>query len=269
MKKCNIMTISFILVFFVSSILNANDDTYNATSFIMKGAKAEEDQKYKEAVLFYLKALDLNPRIVELYKKVGYIYQYELNDIDKAIEIYLKGLEYKRNDYAMNLSIMHAYFIKGDLYNGIKHYKILSAIRKDNQRYSFPRKVLDSMTKKMTEEQIIDFSKKYLAINPTDVILRNILADIYMRKGKYEMAKEQFNSMLDFGYIDGKGYFGLAVCNYYLGEYEESLNNFAKSKELGEDVPEEYIDMVKKKINNVVDGKEQGHILKEKIVVAS
>ena len=87
-------------------------------------------------MLFYKKALGLNPRISELYNKVGYIYQYELNNTINAIEMYLKGLEYEPNDYGLNLNIMYAYFSKEDITNGIKHYKVLSNIRKGKERFS-------------------------------------------------------------------------------------------------------------------------------------
>lgn len=248
MLKSRIFISIGLMVFFVSSPLNANEGKY-AEYYIKKAQEAENDHKFEEAVSLYKKAIENNPKILEVYKKVGYIYHYELGEIEKAIEMYLSGLRLEPKEYGLNLSVMHAFFRNSDLEKGINYYKVLSTIRKRGQRFSFPREIVEVITKEKDQEEVIAFCIKYLKINPTDIVLREKLVDIYMKERKYGLAKKQCEAMLEHGYMDGAVYFRLAVCDYYAENYKESLENFMKAKQLGEDIPDYYIDMVKNKLN--------------------
>jgi tetratricopeptide (TPR) repeat protein len=204
--------------------------------------------KFEEAIKEYELAIDENPELVAVYNRLGYIYQYELNDTQKAIEIYLKGLQKENSNYSLNLNIMHAFFEQENIPKGIKHYKILSDIRSEKDRYSFPRETINMITKDLGQDEVIGFCKEYLSINPTDKMLREVLSRIYMGKKDYKNARTELEAMLRYGYEAGFVYFDLGVCSYYLGQYDNALTLLSTAKQLGEYVPEEYFEMVKQRI---------------------
>ena len=217
---------------------------------IVMGSLAEKFKWHKIAISQYEKAIALNPRNVPLYLSVGHIYQYELNDKNKAIEVYNRGLSYAPTDYGMNLNIMYAYFDISDFEKAIKKYVVLSKID-EKPFHAFPRDALDEILLNMNEEEVINFCKKYLSVNPGDIILRDKLLKIYMGRKDYKKAKAEFNARLKYSRkLENIGpiYFGLAVCDYYTGQYQSSLDYLLKAKELGEHVPEQYFEMVREKM---------------------
>jgi tetratricopeptide (TPR) repeat protein len=122
-----LLNLFLFLSIFLSTIVHANglDNIKNGYIEELKG-------NYLQAISEYEKALEYNPNMAELYISIGNIYNNKLNDEEKARQIYLKGLKAIPSDFALNLNIMHLYFARNDYENGIKHYEILSTIRKDN-----------------------------------------------------------------------------------------------------------------------------------------
>ncbi len=244
MKKVVLALSVIIFILFKIPIYSIADEYI----YIIQGAKAEEKGEFEEAIIAYEKALDQNPERLELYTSIGYIYRRKLKNNSKAIEVYKKGLKYGPRNFGLNRSLMYAYFEKGDLDNGIKQYKLLPDIGSDKERYSFPRDTVNKIIKDMKSEEIIKFCKEYLEVNPKDLILRDILSDVYIEKRDYKNAKEEYENMLKYGYSKGPALFGLAICDYYLGYYKEALNSLMEANQLGEDVPQEYFNMIKEKM---------------------
>ena len=243
-----------ICIFSIIYLLITASSQADEWEHIAKGSLLLKQGKIQEAISEYEEAINENPHLVDAYGSLGYVYQYKLKDYPKAIKTYLIGLEYAPHDYDLNLNIMYSYFDQGDLNNGIKHYKLLASIRGEEDRYSFPRETVKRILQAMSEEQVASFCREYLAINPTDIILREILSGIYIKKKDYKNAKIEYEAMLQYGYNKGPVYFGLAVCDYYLERYEKALDYLKKAKQLGEYVPQEYFDMVNQKLKELKKG---------------
>jgi len=221
-------------------------------SFLLRGSMAEEHGDFEEAIRVYRKALDKYPEQIVWYSKIGYIYQYELQNYSEAINTYLEGLRYAPRAYDLNLAVMYCYFEKGDVDNGIKHYRILAKLDGEGG-FSFTRTLVKQIFENMSEEEKLSFCKEFLAINPSDIILREKLASIYSKRKEYKKAKTEYETLFEYHDPRDKDgismtYFGLGVCSFYLGEYEEALEFLLKAKELDRYVPEVYFDMVKQKI---------------------
>ncbi len=214
----------------------------NEFDHVAKGAILQNQKKYQEAIEEYEKAIKIAPDFIEAYSSLGYIYQYDLKNLYKAIEIYLKGLKHSPDNYGLNLNLMHAYFELGDLENGVKQYEVLAKIRPDNKRYYFPRKIIQKIIFNFTEEDKYNFCKRYLALNPTDTILREILIDIYKSRKDYKNAENELQNQLKYDEPSGSVYFDLGTCNYHLGNYENSLKFFKRAEELGVYVPQAFFD---------------------------
>ena len=220
----------------------------NEKLYMIKGISAEKKGEYREAIKEYKKVLSENPNFIELYNTIGRLYRYKLKDNQKAIPIYLKGLKIAPYNFSLNRSLMYLYFDQGNLDDGIKHYKILSDIRGEREQYSFTRDALKKKFKGMTQEAVFNFCNEYLAINPTDIILREFLAGIYMEKKDYRYAKQEYKAMIKYGNETGFIYFSIGVCDYYLGLYHDALKSFTKAQELGSYVPQNYFDLIHKKM---------------------
>jgi tetratricopeptide (TPR) repeat protein len=237
------------ILIFVPLILGCSSKA-SGDYYLITGSLAEKINWYSMAISQYEKAIALNPRDTNLYISVGNIYQCKLNDKRRAIDLYKRGLSYTPTDYGMNLNIMYAYFDTNDFDKAIEHYIVLSKI--DGESFhNFPRDALKKIFIKYNKEEVIIFCKKYLTINPGDIILREKLSEIYMDRKDYKKARPEYEAILKYSRkYDNVGsiYFSLAVCDYYLGSYKSSYEYLDKAKELGESVPDQYFEMVREKL---------------------
>ena len=226
---------------------------------MMRGALAEKDGRYAEAITEYEKALSEDPDNMELYNSIAHLYRYKLKNNEKAIEVYLKGLKLSPRDFSLNRGLMYAYFDEGKIDDGIVQYRTLSNIRGRKDPYSFPRETLKKILQGMGNQAKVTFCRDYLAVNPTDMTLRETLADIYMNMKDYEHAKIEYKAMIEYGNKTGFIYFSLGVCYYYLGLYQDSLTSFTAAQDLGSYVPEKYFEMIHEKLG---DNVENGDVVK-------
>lgn len=161
---------------FISVFASADD-----SSIFLKLAQGQEYEKlgkYQEALAEYESAMREDPINKHVYMSLGYIYQYELNDKKKAIEFYKKGIDYAPNDYGMSFNLMYAYFDIGDFDSAMRLYERLSSMQHKHS-HTFPRDTLSKIFLNMNEDEVISFCKKFLAINPSDSILREKLSKLY------------------------------------------------------------------------------------------
>ena len=219
---------------------------------IAKGDDFLDKGDFQKAKMKYEKAIRIKPRLYNAYNKLGSLYHYELEEIQKAIEMYLKGLEYAPDDYGLNLNIMNAYFDEEDFERAQFYYMKLS-YKSDKTYHSFPKEALKKMFKDVEESDIMNFCYKYLLVNPADVSLHEELAEIYKNKLDYEKWEIEVKKILQyasFEEIKAPYYFDLGSIYYHYGQFEASLEQFQLSKEAGFPVPQEIFDNVRSKIKN-------------------
>ena len=143
---------------------------------------------------------------------------------------------------------MQLFFSTGKVDEGIEQYKLISKIRKDDDKYTFPRSIIYRFKNEMSEKEFISFCKEYIDINPTDIILREVLSREYLNMGDALHAKNELEAIIRYGNESGYIYFDLALCYYNLGSYQKALDYFIKAKHLGAHVPQKYIDALKEKL---------------------
>ena len=133
----NIIKISLLLtILTVNYCSQSKEIQYYA--YLSNGDKYHKNCDFEEAEKFYKKAVEIKPNSEEAYQKLGSLYQYDIKNMQKAIDTYSQGLEYFPNNFNLNLNIMYAYFNQNQIDAAIKHYKIAATNRPNNIYYSFP-----------------------------------------------------------------------------------------------------------------------------------
>ena len=216
--------------------------------YLARGDQLLGQGKLEAAIEEYEKAINEAPHLADAYNSLGHLYQRELKDSRKAIQTYSEGLSKVPNDYSLNLNIMYAHFDLGNIDKGVEHYQLLAKLKLEKQHYSFPREIVEDMTRDMEEEEVLHLCNKYLSMNPTDTMLREKLVGIYKRRKEYDKAKRELDILLKYGGEEGSIYFDLGTCHYNLGHLQEALEYFLKAKQSGLSVPEVVFEKVKREL---------------------
>ncbi len=243
-----------LIAIFTSLFLFSCNEMY----YIGLGDNALENGNIRKAEKYYRKAININEESDIAYQQLGYLYQYEINNIDSAIVLYNKGLKLNPNNYSINFNIMYAYFDIGEIKKGIKHYKNLSRLSSDNNIYYLPMNIIDSLLIDLDIKDKINLCEKYLKINNMDLNLRKRLINIYKKLQNYSKLEEELIKYLnilpdgikEYELEKGEVYFDLGFCNFKMHNYDKSLKFFKLADSLGISVPIEFYNEVNAKINN-------------------
>ena len=237
------------------SLLMINISCANNTNeyfSIAKGKEYIKQNKYDLAKEQFETVINQDSSLIEAYQELGNLYQYELKDIEKAIETYKKGLKISSSDYFLNLNIMYAYFTKNDNLDGLQYYKILSGFDKNLIFFSIPKTNLEEIIADMDTNGILSFLEKYIDINPTDTILLEEEINVYKSQKNYTKMESRLLQLLQvlnkkyskntqiLSETTGRVYFDLGSCSYNLKAYEKALKYFEKAREQGVYVPDAF-----------------------------
>jgi tetratricopeptide (TPR) repeat protein len=92
-----------------------------------------DEKKFDEAIDYYEQAIKLFPKSVNTYINLGSIYQYSLNDTDKALDVYARGM--KANPESADLPVVAAlaYDQSGNKEKAKENFKKALEIQENNQ----------------------------------------------------------------------------------------------------------------------------------------
>ena len=106
---------NYAVALYVTGNLNEAEGTYkkqlsvDEDNWVAKNNLANvlrDEKKFDEAIDYYEQAIKLSPKSVNTYINLGSIYQYSLNDMDKALEVYMRGI--KANPESADLPVVAA-----------------------------------------------------------------------------------------------------------------------------------------------------------------
>lgn len=242
---CNrILACFFFLAFSLLFSCNSNGDE------IVKGELEEENGNYGKAINLYEGALEKDPKNAYLYYKIGNLYDKKLSKKKKALDIYLQGIRYFPKDFGLNVNLMNLYFSMGKISEGIAQYRAIAKVKKDPEIFVFPRNSLHQLQKDLSEKEQIEFITELISINPSDKILREELANIFISRKETNKAIDQLESIIEFEKNDGRIYLALGMMYYQSDMYQKAYNSFLKAKELGANVPPQYVEYARKMSTN-------------------
>ena len=169
-----IKLVAFAIIFLSSANVFGGNDTIpsalqTAEEWSAKGDIAHNKWEYEEAIDCYEKAIKLNPNSVDIYFKLGYVYERGRQDYDKAIKCYNKAIEYLEKEEKLNPNLSYAYFYLGLAYaEGKQDYE----------------KEIECF------EKSIEYFEKEEELNPNLSYAYFYLGLAYQEQGNLEEAKE-------------------------------------------------------------------------------
>lgn len=159
----------------------------NSSAHQLKGLILVTEGKSEQALPSFIKAIELDPTQGKYYTDAGNAYR-DMEDLDKAIEYYKKGI-------AANKPSEQAYFMLADIYDYKGEHKQALATFYDAK-------------KNIRKEQELYAT-----------VLYNI-GTIEMDKGNFSQAIVAFNELAEYFPDDYMTYSRLVQCCYALGDYE-------------------------------------------------
>ena len=159
-----------------------------ACNFYYKG-------KCKEAIVYYNKAIELDPNNSAAYNNRGNAKK-DLVQYEEALKDYNKAIELDHNNSA-------AYYNRGSLKINLEEYK----------------------------EAIKDFNKA-IELDHNYLYAYNNRGNVKYKLGQYEEAIKDYNRAIELDNNDSIAYYNIGLSKANLGQYEEAIKNYNKAIEL-------------------------------------
>lgn len=255
--------ISIILIVLIGLVIVSMVSNLRIARYERLGLKEYKNGNYKQAIEYFSKAIEYNPKDASLYNNRGLAY-YNLQQYDKAIADYTKAIEI-RPDFAdayYNRGL--AYFKKGSSYNLEPRRKAISdftkaiELRPDfvdayymravtyteqihyHHKYTtippkFPSKDMDYYNKALADYY------KALDLDPSYILAYQGMGNLFYRHGDWDLATKQYNKALNnkdeilkkVGEEGLAGVYNSRGRNYLAaGKLEEAISDFTKAIEL-------------------------------------
>jgi tetratricopeptide (TPR) repeat protein len=215
--------------------------------FIQQGWEQAEKGNYEEAIRYFSEAINLNPMNAESYYSRGTTYS-QKGQYDQAISDYTKALEINPMDAKAYYNRGIACCRKGQCDEAISDFsKALEINPRDAEAYY--NRGITRCRKGQHDQAISDFKRAFEinSNNPTYLVayVEHEIA-YYEDKGQYDQAISDYTKALEINPMDAKAYIKRGRTYYLKGEYDKSRQDFEKALELGNQVPPEFLDDLRK-----------------------
>ncbi|KAL4480749.1 hypothetical protein ABPG72_014524 [Tetrahymena utriculariae] len=154
----------------LNGILERNSSYYKA--YILLGNIYQFDKKNSnEALNYYLRSMEINKQINEMYYHISLIYKNEIHDIDKAQQLLSQYTSFNLFNYNAISELVEIYLLKNELYSA---ESLLSLYTQHNpQNEDALRKLSDIQIQLNKQSNAIDTLQILRSLNPTrkDVLL--------------------------------------------------------------------------------------------------
>jgi len=160
------------------------------------GMKAEREKGGDAALLFFRRAIELDPNFAGAIESVGIMY-INLGDTDRANEYFSRA--YSLRDRAserekLNISAQYYQNVTGEL------DKTIEAYREWEQNYPRDDIALANVANLYSEEgqwaQAVEKTEQSIRLNPDDVIAYENLAEFYLALGRLEDARKAYDDAI-------------------------------------------------------------------------
>ena len=163
-----------------------------------------EIKDFEKALTYYNKAIEINPKYFDAYNHRGLIYLNQ-NKYDLAMAEFTKAIH-------INQQFELAYFNRGNLYYSLNNYDLALA----------------------------DYNK-ITELNPNNANAYEDRGLVYYNRGQYDLAYSQFKKAIALNTSMAGYFFNLSKAENVLGKKEEARTDALKAKELGMLIDDDYL----------------------------
>ena len=197
-------------------------------AWLSKYALSRDAENFEAAEKSCHRALTLNVQEVDAYVALGNLYRHSGHYKRAKLE-YDKALLINPNTTEASIGLAQAYFHQGRFDQADELYRQVIDLRPHD-----PRGYLalgDHFYNVGQVEQAIGHYKKSTELAPDSELAYNSLGAAYFMRGQFELAAVSWRQSLKIKPSAG-AYANIASSKFYLGEYDDAVNWYAKALEL-------------------------------------
>ncbi len=204
----------------------AKEDT---REYFNLGYASYEKKDYSQAIEFYSKAIELDPKYTNAYYNRGLAY-YDKGENDKAIEDNIKAIELNPEYADAYISRGLAYKNKGEYDKAIQDYT--KAIDLDPKyALAYNNRGIAYKNKGEYDKAIQDYTKA-IELNPKYALAYNNRGIAYYNKGEYDKAIEDYTKAIELNPKYTNAYYNRGLAYYDIGEYDKAIEDYTKAIDL-------------------------------------
>lgn len=224
----------------------------NQSDLVELGNKYYLERNYEEALKFYEEALKNGYKSFDVFYNLSFIYYYEKKDFKKAEGILKKALLIYPNVDILHSTLSQLYFDMDNFSEAVKEYKFAVKLCKDRPLTIDASKAKELLTREgKNEKEIYNFFIEIINYNSNDFFALQEVADYEKKEGKYEEALKKYKKIVKlYPRMRSVLLKDTGTCFYKIGDYKSALLYFEEAKNIGNPIPEEFLDELKRKIDS-------------------
>ena len=216
-------------------------DENTVRTLFQRGLSLGDRNRFDEALPYYQKALDLQPKSYKIHYNLGTTYA-QLNNVESAI-YHLKQSLFYNPEFLMPHKVMgNIYLRTGNLQKAAEHYKIFLADSPEDAEVTSSLGIIEARTNNLSKAE--EYLRKAIELNPSFVEARYNLGAILLLQNKFKEAENVFLQILtiqpnypdvlyNLGYIAEKKEEYQRGANLYIGELRNSPDSLKAITGLG------------------------------------
>jgi tetratricopeptide (TPR) repeat protein len=177
---------------FARSNIMSKKNQLNINEIFSLAVQNQKKNNHKVAKDLYNQILKINPNLVEVYNKLGFIFRSEGQN-EKAKECYEKALEIKPNFISANQNL-------GLIFHKLGNY-----------------------------EQAKKYYEKVIDINPDLISVQYNLGLVFQKLGNYEEAKKCYEKVIDINPKIAEAHNNLGIVYENMGKYNQAVNSYSSA----------------------------------------
>jgi len=207
-----------------------------SNGYRMRGEEFFYQKDYQQAITYYQKAIESDPRYVKAYANMGLAYEY-LGQYDKAISYYQKAIELDPDCAMAYNDVSNVYEHMGNSYRGMgKLDQAISCYRKSVELYPDNTASYINMGNIYGDlgeyDKAISCYQKAIQINPNYAEAYYNMGNAYNALDKQDMAVSYYQKTIQLDSAHALAYGNLGFLYQTLGKNKQAEENYLKAKEL-------------------------------------
>lgn len=180
----------------------------SAEEYIKQGNAYLTKGQYDEALIYYKKAIEIDPNNALAYNSICFIYNKQ-GQYDKAIEYCSKAIELAPNKALYYGARAAVYWSKGQYDLAIAD--LIKAIKIDPNNAPAHRYICLIYEEQGQYDKAIEYCSKAIELDPEDAIAYNGRGRAYLKKGQYDLAIVDFTKAIELNSKYDMAYYARAV----------------------------------------------------------